>query len=118
VAAALAVVPLVGLAALIVGEYEISPVLGGMAGLLVGLAAGELAVTVARSHHPGLAVVTALLAGAALVWAGRIDAGHGIEPVKPGAWLGAALAAGVAGARVTGLRQRSGSDDELGDDLT
>lgn len=101
--------PLVGLsaaaavalvAALVLGEYELSGFLPIGAGAIVGFAVGESTGSIGRSTGWGPAAVAALLAAAALVQAGRIDAGEGLEPIKIGVWWGAALAAMVAGVRV------------------
>jgi hypothetical protein len=93
------------LAALMTGEYEIDLWLGIGAGALTGLAVGEVTATVGRSAHWLVAGSAGVTAAAALVWAGRIDAGHGLEPVKAGAWVGAVAAGLLALWRVRALRR-------------
>jgi hypothetical protein len=92
-------------AALMTGEYEIDLWLGIGAGALTGLAVGEVTAAVGRSTHRLVAGAAGVTAAAGLVWAGRIDASHGLEPVKAGAWAGAVAAGLVAVWRVrTGRR--------------
>jgi hypothetical protein len=91
-------------AALMTGEYEIDLWLGLAAGALTGLAVGEVTGTVGRTGSWLVAGAAGVIAAVALVWAGRIDAGHGLEPVKTGAWAGAVAAGLVALWRVRAHR--------------
>ncbi|HEY9558361.1 MAG TPA: hypothetical protein VIR58_16610 [Acidimicrobiales bacterium] len=95
------------LGALILGEYEFDGALPFVAGPLFGLVLGELVVGVGRSRHLLIAVLTASLAAGGIAWAGWIDAGEGLEPVKDLVWVAAALAAVAAGLRTAGLRRGS-----------
>ncbi len=86
--------------ALVLGEYELEGLLPLGAGALVGFTVGEVVGSIARSRAWWLATFAALWAAGALVQAGRIDSGEGLEPIKAGAWWGAALSAVLAAARV------------------
>lgn len=90
-------------AALILGEYEFTGSLPYVAGPLFGLAVGEVVVAVGRARSFGTAVVTSALAFGGIAWAGWIDSGEGVEPVKGLVWVAAALAAVAAFVRVAGL---------------
>jgi len=92
------------LGALILGEYEFTGTLPWVAGVLFGLVIGEVVVSVGRSRHAGVAVVSAVLSFVGIAWAGWIDSTEGVEPVKALAWVSAVLAAGTAFVRVAGLR--------------
>lgn len=94
------------LGALLLGEYELAGVMPLGAGLLVGLVVGEVVVGVGRHRSAVVALLSGALAAGSLAWAGWIDAGEGLEPVKRGAWLGAAVAAVAAAVRTRGLRAR------------
>lgn len=100
------------LAALVLGEYELQGLLPVGAGLLLGLLLGEVVVSVGRSRTVLVAVVAAVLAAAGMGWAGWIDSAQGLEPVKAGAWVGAAVAAVAAGLRTAGLGRRAHSASE------
>jgi hypothetical protein len=90
--------------ALILGEYEFSGSLPYVAGPLFGLAVGEVVVAVGRARGMAPAVATAAVGFAGVVWAGWIDSGEGVEPVKGLVWVAAALAAVAGFVRVGGLR--------------
>ncbi|HET7719373.1 MAG TPA: hypothetical protein VFK43_05350, partial [Acidimicrobiales bacterium] len=64
------------LAALILGEYELSALSGLVAGALVGLAVAETAGAVGRPFPRALAPVIAAVAAASMVWAGWITVRH------------------------------------------
>ena len=87
------------LAALMVGEYEIDLWLGVATGALTGLAVGEAIAGIGRVRHPLVALLSAGISAASVVWAGIIDAG-GLEPIHAGVWVGAVLAALVGWWRV------------------
>ncbi|MDP1819411.1 MAG: hypothetical protein Q8K58_05880 [Acidimicrobiales bacterium] len=90
--------------ALILGEYEFSGLLPWFAGLLFGLAVGEVVVSVGRSRALAVASVASLTAFAGIAWAGWIDSNEGVEPVKSLVWVAAALGAMAAFLRVADLR--------------
>jgi hypothetical protein len=100
------------LGALILGEYEQQGSLPLVAGLLLGLVLGEVAIAAGRSRHLVVGLVVAAFAFGAMVWAGWIDSGRGLQPIKAGAWWGGGVAAVVALVRVVGapegLRRRLG----------
>jgi hypothetical protein len=72
---------------------------------VVGFLLAETILGIARWRGVVPALVGAALGGAALAWAGWIEAGHGVAPVRHTVWLGVAIAAVVAAGR---LRPRSG----------
>ncbi|MGQ0831755.1 MAG: hypothetical protein ACT4OV_08765 [Microthrixaceae bacterium] len=92
-----AIVAIVG--ALILGEYEFTGLLPFAAGPLFGLAVAEVVVGVGRDRSTVVALGAAALAFGGVAWAGWIDSTEGVEPMKGLAWVAAALAAVVAGAR-------------------
>jgi hypothetical protein len=103
VAGLVAAAAVAALGALILGEYEQQGSLPLVAGLLLGLVLGEVAIAAGRSRHLVVGLVVAGLAFGAMVWAGWIDSGRGLQPIKAGAWWGAAVAAAVALVRVVGV---------------
>jgi hypothetical protein len=95
------------LAALILGEYEFRGTLPFVAGPLFGLILGEVAVGVGRSRSPVVGGISAACGFGALVWAGWINSGEGLEPIHRMIWVAAALAAATAWLRIVGLRRTS-----------
>jgi hypothetical protein len=81
------------LGANILGEYEFEGVTPLFAGLLFGLALGEVVATVGRQRTWPLAVATAAIAGAGSWWAARISTSFGLLPLPWEAWAATALAA-------------------------
>lgn len=97
VGAGLLLVAVLGwLAAQVLGEYEFEGVMPFVAGPLLGLVLAEAAVAVGRWRDLSVAVFCAGVGALSLVWAGRIDSAHGLEPMAPLVWVAAALAAAVA----------------------
>jgi hypothetical protein len=92
------------LAALILGEYEFRGTLPFVAGPLFGLILGEVAVGVGKARSPVVGGISAACGFGALVWAGWINSGEGLEPIHRMIWVAAALAAVVAWLRIVGLR--------------
>ena len=84
-------------AAAVLGEYAFDgwAVIG--AGVLVGLFVAEAMLTVVRNGSRLTAVGAAVLAAAAMVWAGWISTGHRLGAVAWKGWVAVAVAA-VAGA--------------------
>lgn len=99
------------LGAVILGEYEFTGALPFVAGVLFGLVVGEVVVGVGKLRGWPSAVAAAALGFGGIAWAGWIDAGRGLEPMKGLVWVGAALAALVALVRVSPLG--AGSDRGL-----
>ena len=62
--------------ALILGEYELKGVMALVAGVLFGVAIAEVVVAVAKHPVPAVALITGVLAGAAMAWSGWIAAGR------------------------------------------
>jgi ABC-type enterobactin transport system permease subunit len=87
------------LTAYVLGEYELTPVVSLVAGLVVGFGMGELLVSVGRWRGLVPAALAAVLAAAAVLWAGWIDSGEGVEPYPTPAYLGAAVGAVTAAVR-------------------
>jgi hypothetical protein len=102
------------LAALILGEYEFRGTLPFVAGPLFGLTLGEIAVGVGRSRSPIVGGISAVCGFGALVWAGWINSGEGLEPIHRMVWAAAALAAITAYVRIGGLRRPDPERDGRG----
>jgi len=96
----LAAALLAAFAALVLGEYELRGWVPFVAGPVVGVLVAEVLRVATRGGGPGLAAAAAVLAGASLAWAGWIDSDEGVEPYPVGGWVGAALAAVSASARI------------------
>ena len=94
--------------ALILGEYEFTGALPWVAGPLFGLAVAEVVVAVGATRGSVVAVVTAMVAFAGVIWAGWIDSSQGVEPFKDLVWAAAALAAVCGFGRVVGVRALRG----------
>lgn len=94
-----------GLGGLILGEYEFEGLLPFIAGPLFGLVVAELALAVSRWRDVTIAAYTAAAVALGLAYAGRIDANHGVEPIKELVWVAAGLGAVVAFARLFPLRR-------------
>lgn len=98
---------LAALAAYVLGEYELTPMTAVAAGVVVGFGLAEVVLVVGRRPGPLPAVVVAALGAAALLWAGWLDTDRGVEPYRATAWVGAAVAAAVAGVRTARAPERS-----------
>lgn len=96
------------LGAFILGEYQFTGWLPVVAGVLFGLVVAELAVEIGRRRSLPVGLTCGLISAGALVWAGWISAGEGLEPIAGGAWLAAALAFVTATARGVGSRRPAG----------
>lgn len=94
------------LGALILGEYEFTGTLPYVAGPLFGLAIGELVVGVGRTRSAVVGIGAGALAFGGIAWAGWIDSGQGLEPVRGAVWVAATLAAVTALVRTTGMLRR------------
>lgn len=94
------------LGALFLGEYEFDETLPVVAGPILGLIMAEVVVSVGGVRTRGLAVMLAVGAFIAVLLAGSIDA-NGVEPIKSGAYVSAALAAVAAGVRAVPWGDRS-----------
>lgn len=90
------------LTALILGEYELTLWTSVAAGLVVGFGLPEIVLALARWRGPVPAAVGAVLGGGSILWAGWISSGRGVAPFRATAWVGVALAAGLAGWRLLG----------------
>lgn len=98
--ALVAVTVAAALAALIMGEYELTLGTAAAMGLVLGLGLPEVVLGISRWRGYPPAVVTALLAGGSVLWAGWISSGRGVAPMRATVWLGVVLAAVVAAARL------------------
>lgn len=84
------------LGANILGEYEFEGLTPLFAGLLFGLALGEVVDTIGRRRSWPMAVATAATAAGASWWAARISTSFGLLPMPAEAWGAIALAAAGA----------------------
>ena len=87
-------------AALILGEYQLTLWTGTAAGLVVGFLVSELVLGIGRWRGIVPAAAAAVLGGGALVWAGWIEAGRGVAPIRSTVWVAVGLAAVLAGVRL------------------
>jgi hypothetical protein len=103
-------VAIAALGALILGEYELDPVPGLVAGALLGFAVTEAALMTGGDRRlafpSGVALAVAVFG--AMVWAGWIDVHERNESIGVGALLGAAAGAGVVVLRTGRGSGRSG----------
>jgi hypothetical protein len=88
------------LTALVMGEYVLTFWTALAAGVVLGFLLAEIVLGIARWRAPAPAMFTAMCGGLALVWAGWIEAGRGVAPIRGTAWLGVAVAAVVGGWRL------------------
>jgi hypothetical protein len=98
--ALLAAVAVAVLSALVLGEYVLTAGTAIAAGLVVGFLLAETVLSIARWRGIVPAAAGAALAGASLAWAGWIEAGRGVAPIRSTVWLGVVIAAGLAAVRL------------------
>jgi hypothetical protein len=79
------------LGAKLLGEYQFEGAMPYGAGLLFGLVIGELVVEVGRNRSAFVAFVAGAASAGGLLWAGYIASGNGLEPLKTGVWIAAAI---------------------------
>ena len=94
------------LGAMIIGEYELRGLTAVVAGAVFGLVVGEVVVAVGRRQDLLVAVPSALLAGAGLLWAAWIWSGQPWRGVPAGAWTAVAIGALVTLVWVIGPKLR------------
>lgn len=85
-----------GLAAVVLGEYELVGSRALLSGLIFGVAVGEVLATLVRRSDAYLLGAAALLAEAGLVWATWISTGRDLGEAAPVAWVAVALGAAAA----------------------
>jgi hypothetical protein len=88
------------LTALLLGEYVLTAGTAVAAGLVVGFLLAETVLGIARWRGVVPATVGAVLAGGSLAWAGWIEAGRGVAPIRSTVWLGVAIAAVLTAVRL------------------
>jgi hypothetical protein len=89
----------------ILGEYEFTGSLPYIAGPLFGLVVGEVVVAVGKARSTVVAALAAALSFGGIVWAGWIDSGDGLEPMRGAVWTSATLGALAAFLRTVDLRR-------------
>lgn len=94
------------LIALVMGEYVLTLWTAIAAGLVVGFLLAEIVLGIAGWRGVLPAAVTGVAGGVSLAWAGWIESGRGVAPIRHTVWLGVALAAIVGAARLR-PRQRN-----------
>lgn len=92
------------LAALILGEYELTLWTSIAAGVIVGFLIAEIMLLTAAWRGFVPAAVAAFVSGGSILWAAWISAGRGLAPLRATAWAGVALAVIVAGGRLVPWR--------------
>jgi hypothetical protein len=88
------------LAALIMGEYELTLPTAAATGLVLGFGLPEIVLGVARWRGSVPAATGAALAGGSVLWAAWIGAGEGLAPIRTTAWAGVAIGAALAAWRL------------------
>jgi hypothetical protein len=96
------------LAALILGEYQLTLWTSVAAGLIVGFLVAETILITADWRGVIPAAVSAVFAGGSILWAAWISSGHGLAPLRATAWAGVVLGALVGGGRLL-VRSRYGA---------
>lgn len=91
------------LGAAILGEYEFTGTLPYVAGPLFGLVIGEVLVASGKTRTVPVGAFGAVASFSALVWAGWVNSGKGLNPLATGVWVAASLAAVAAYIRTAGL---------------
>ncbi|HUP70441.1 MAG TPA: hypothetical protein VM142_11590 [Acidimicrobiales bacterium] len=81
------------LAAVILGEYDLRGVTPLVAGIMLAIVIGELAVVAAGCRSRALGISCALVVSAGMVWALRISSGNDWSFVSASGWVGAGLGA-------------------------
>jgi len=97
------------LAAVILGEYELSGARPLYAGAIFGLAVGEVLATLVRRADPYLLGAAALLAEAGLVWATWISTGRDLGLASGTAWAGVVIGTVAAPLWLTSAGRRGAS---------
>jgi hypothetical protein len=82
--------------ALILGEYELKGVMAGVAGVLFGVVIAEVIVAVGKHPPAAVAVISGLLAAAAMAWSGWIAAGRTWHYFGTARWVALAISAVTA----------------------
>lgn len=101
------------LGAVILGEYELAGARPLYAGVIFGLAVGEVLATLLRRRDPYLLGAAALLSQAGLVWATWISTGRDLGLASGTAWAGIVLGAVAAPLWLTSAGRRGArSPDE------
>lgn len=98
--ALLAAAGVAALTAVILGEYVLTARTAVAAGLVVGFLLAEVVLGIARWRGLLPALTGGVLAGGSLAWAGWIESGHGVAPIRGTVWLGVATAAVVTAVRL------------------
>lgn len=97
------------LGALILGEYEFAGLTVLAAGVVFGLFIAEAALAVNRRPTPALGVAAAVIALAAMTWAGWITTFHDLPELTATGWAAVALTGLSAGLRTGWSRRARGS---------
>jgi hypothetical protein len=92
------------LAALILGEYEMTLWTAVASGVIVGFLIAEIVLIAASWRGIVPAVAAAFVAGGSILWAAWISSGNGLAPLRATSWAGVVLGAVVAGARLAPWR--------------
>lgn len=79
------------IAAVILGEYDLTGTVAVVAGLLHGLVLAEVELAVARRPHPATVGAGGVVVFLGLLWAVWIATNHFRNPVEVSSWLGVAL---------------------------
>lgn len=93
------------LAALILGEYELTLWTAIASGVIVGFLVAEVVLVASKWRGAVPSVVAAVLAGGSILWAAWISSGRGLAPLRATAWAGVVLGALVSAVRLMPRRR-------------
>jgi hypothetical protein len=88
------------LAALILGEYELTLWTAIASGVIVGFLVAEVVLIASNWRGRVPAAAAGVLAAGSIWWAAWISSGRGLEPIRATAWAGVALAFAVSAYRL------------------
>jgi hypothetical protein len=98
-------------ASVILGEYVLSVGPAVAAGVVLAILLGELVLGIAKWRGVVPALFTGACGAASIGWAGYIESGRGVAPMRGTVWIGVVIAAALgawrlwprsAGGRVSG----------------
>jgi hypothetical protein len=93
------------LAALILGEYELTLWTAIASGVIVGFLVAEV-VLITSDWRGGLpAAVAGAFSGGSILWAAWISSGRGLAPMRATAWAGVVLGGAVSAYRLSPRRR-------------
>ena len=93
------------LAALILGEYELTLWTAMAAGVIVGFLVAEVVLIASNWRGAVPAATAGVFAAGSILWAAWISSGRGLAPMRATAWAGVVLAYAVTALRLLPRRR-------------